>query len=749
MTITGPAVAGRASGTGALEALTLAPGLAIVNGALTVTGGGGGGGYPSLVMPTGFDVSGSGTASIGVAFASGYRLLTTAEATTWNQAATAVAGKAAAGAIGASGLTMTGPGVAGRSSGTGAIETLTLSGLSIQAGVLTADPATQVRKLARNQTGATIAKGAAVYLSGASGSKLLISLADASSEATASQTLGLAMEAIADNADGWVLSLGPLEGVNTAALAEGQIVWLSETPGQLTTTRPTQPAHGVVLGYCVRQGGGTSGSVYVRVVNGQELGELHDVLLTGAVTDQALMLAADGLWKPRTLTAALVGADVSGAAAAAVGAHRLEIDPHGGYALGGAIASSRLTMTGPGIVGRASGTGALQTLTLGPNLSIVGGVLTVTAGGAGTVTSVGLSLPAIFTVSNSPVESAGTLTAVLATQTAGLVFAGPASGAAAAPTFRQLGYGELSGLPTLGGAAALNVGTTAGTVAAGDDGRLSDAREWSAATVTQAEAEAGTGTARLAFTPQRVFQAAAAWWQGATTAAGRALATAVDAAAQRTVMGAAATGPIGSSGLTMATARLLGRTTAGTGATEEITVGSGLTLTGATLAATATAGGTKTLQRFTPRDNQPPAASFATLDTRNSVAVLEFDAATQESAVFLGVISEGANLTSGLMVRLWWMGDTATSGNVRWGAAFERTGTDLDADSFDTTTEVTSAASSTSGIEVVAEITCTAIDSLAAGDRFRLRIQRVATDATNDTMTGDAQLTAVEVRGVA
>jgi hypothetical protein len=44
------------------------------------------------------------------------------------------------------------------------------------------------------------------------------------------------------------------------------------------------------------------------------------------------------------------------------------------------------------------------------------------------------------------------------------------------------------------------------------DSRLSDAREWSAATATQAEAEAGTSTTRLAFTPLRVFQAVAAWW---------------------------------------------------------------------------------------------------------------------------------------------------------------------------------------------------------------------------------------------
>ena len=138
---------------------------------------------------------------------------------------------------------------------------------------------------------------------------------------------------------------------------------------------------------------------------------------------------------------------------------------------------------------------------------------------------------------------------------------------------------------------------------------------------------------------------------------------------------------------------------------------------------------------------------LAPIGIRN--AVLEFDAATEESANWISVIPEGANLTSGLLVRIWWMGDTATSGNVRWAASFERSGTDLDADSFDTATEVTSAASGTSGIETVAEITCTAIDSLAAGERFRLRIARKAADATNDTMTGDAQIVAVEVRGVA
>lgn len=45
-----------------------------------------------------------------------------------------------------------------------------------------------------------------------------------------------------------------------------------------------------------------------------------------------------------------------------------------------------------------------------------------------------------------------------------------------------------------------------------DDARLTDAREWTASTVTQAEAEAGTATTRRAWTAQRVFQAIAAWW---------------------------------------------------------------------------------------------------------------------------------------------------------------------------------------------------------------------------------------------
>jgi hypothetical protein len=160
------------------------------------------------------------------------------------------------------------------------------------------------------------------------------------------------------------------------------------------------------------------------------------------------------------------------------------------------------------------------------------------------------------------------------------------------------------------------------------------------------------------------------------------------------------------------------------------------------------ASGTKTLAIFAPRDNNPPATLFATLDTRNSIAVLDFDAATIESAVFSSIIPEAAVLASGLSVRLTWMATTATTGNVRWRVALERGNTDLDADSFDTATEANGAANGTSGILTTTSISLSTIDSVAVGEFYRLRISRVGSDATNDTMSGDAELIAVELQQV-
>lgn len=162
------------------------------------------------------------------------------------------------------------------------------------------------------------------------------------------------------------------------------------------------------------------------------------------------------------------------------------------------------------------------------------------------------------------------------------------------------------------------------------------------------------------------------------------------------------------------------------------------------------ASGTKTYAVFTPLDSNPPSSAFATFDTRNSIAVLDFDdGATNEATSFVSVIPEGANLTSGLKIRLHWMATSATTGVVRWGVQIERGNTDLDSDSYDTAEESNTTTSATAGIPTVTEITTTSLDGLTAGDLFRLRVYRDSSDTTNDTMTGDAELIAVEIRSAA
>lgn len=158
-----------------------------------------------------------------------------------------------------------------------------------------------VYKRIHNNTGSTITKGSVVYVTGAHGESLItVALADASSEVTAATTIGIAAEDIANGIDGFIVIQGYLRGINTNSLGgvSGDLLWLSETAGEMTTTRPTQPAHGVHLGWLVKKAGGGAGSIYVRITNGQELYEIHDVLISSPANNDVLTWeTATGLWK--------------------------------------------------------------------------------------------------------------------------------------------------------------------------------------------------------------------------------------------------------------------------------------------------------------------------------------------------------------------------------------------------------------------------------------------------------------------
>lgn len=136
-----------------------------------------------------------------------------------------------------------------------------------------------------NDTGAPITDGSVVKVVGASGQRLTIQLAQANSDANSLTVLGVATETIADKAQGFITTEGLVRGVDTRDFADGDILWLSPTtPGLITNIKPAAPQHLVMVGYTVKGGSAGAGSIFVKVQNGYELGELHDVKVSASTS---------------------------------------------------------------------------------------------------------------------------------------------------------------------------------------------------------------------------------------------------------------------------------------------------------------------------------------------------------------------------------------------------------------------------------------------------------------------------------
>lgn len=167
----------------------------------------------------------------------------------------------------------------------------------------------------------------------------------------------------------------------------------------------------------------------------------------------------------------------------------------------------------------------------------------------------------------------------------------------------------------------------------------------------------------------------------------------------------------------------------------------------ANAAATAAATGSKIIRNWGPHDASFPASNYATLDTRNTHPVLDFDTTTQETVYFHGVMPDNYD-AEGITIELWWTATSATSGTIGWDVSLEQMdGLDVDGDSFATAQTVTAATvSATNGTLQSSSVSIadgTAMDSLVAGDMFRLRVRR---NVSADTATGDAELHMVEMR---
>jgi hypothetical protein len=155
----------------------------------------------------------------------------------------------------------------------------------------------------RNTTGATVVKGTVVYLSGASGGKATIQKAQANAESTSSGTFGVIQSDINNNSNGYAVVIGTVLGVNTSSYTEGQVLWLSPTvAGGFTSTKPVAPNHAVYVAIVTLAA--TNGTIEVKVQNGYEIDELHDVLITSKANNDAIVYdSVSGLWKNKQLVA--------------------------------------------------------------------------------------------------------------------------------------------------------------------------------------------------------------------------------------------------------------------------------------------------------------------------------------------------------------------------------------------------------------------------------------------------------------
>lgn len=150
--------------------------------------------------------------------------------------------------------------------------------------------------------------------------------------------------------------------------------------------------------------------------------------LTG-ITNTQIANAAGITYPKLTLTGGIVNADVS--ASAAIAYPKLSL---AGSIVGTDIAAATITFS----KWTSNSCSSSQVPQYNGASWVCRTLTTADVTGAGTVTSVALSVPAIFSVSGSPITTSGTLAVTAANETANTVYAGPSSGGAAAPTFRAL-----------------------------------------------------------------------------------------------------------------------------------------------------------------------------------------------------------------------------------------------------------------------------------------------------------------------
>lgn len=302
----------------------------------------------------------------------------------------------------------------------GSVTVSTASGIA-DLSVAVAASTTNVICQVRNTTGATLTKGTVVYITGATGQLPTISKALATGDTTSAQTLGVMSADLANNSNGYVTIIGLVTGMDTSAYADGAQLYLSPTTaGTYTTTKPYAPDHLVYVAV-VEYSHPTQGKLFVKIQNGYELDELHNVSAQNPTNGQTLIYnESTSLWEKHTLTAG-TGISVSNGA--------------GSITVTNSAPDQTVSLTG---AGTTTITGTYPNFTVTSNDAYTGTVTSVT--GTSPVASSGGNTPAISLSSGY-----GDTQNPYASKTAKYFLAAP-NAASGVPTFRAM---VASDVPTL------------------------------------------------------------------------------------------------------------------------------------------------------------------------------------------------------------------------------------------------------------------------------------------------------------
>ena len=133
-----------------------------------------------------------------------------------------------------------------------------------------------------------------VKVTGAQGQRLQVNLAQGNNDANSADTLGLIAENISNNQSGFIVTSGIISEINTTGSlqsetwADGDPLYLSPTTaGKVTNVKPQAPNHTVIIGFVV-YAHSVHGKIFVKIDNGYELDELHNVKINTPLNGQVL-----------------------------------------------------------------------------------------------------------------------------------------------------------------------------------------------------------------------------------------------------------------------------------------------------------------------------------------------------------------------------------------------------------------------------------------------------------------------------